>query len=302
MKNKMIQDLKKIKEIYDSGGNIISQLKLSNDAKNLSEMIKISYDLQAGAYSRKAELNPEFEEERAITFSQIINGLGEFNSILEVGIGEATSFSCLIPKLRNKNIQSFGFDISYSRIQYGNKFLKKTNLSNKLLFTGSYFDCPIQDSAIDIVYTVHSLEPNGGQEKKMLEELFRITSKYLVLFEPIYELSSEKSKSHMDNHGYVRNLYSTAIQLGYKVKEYKLIFEENCFGDNSTGVIIIDKTDSTSNDSNNLSPLACPITKEPLELIKNNYYCQNSMLLYPVVNSIPCLLPENAIIATHYLD
>ena len=48
--------------------------------------------------------------------------------------------------------------------------------------------------------------------------------------------------------------------------------------------------------------LACPISKKPIELIRKNYYCRDSFLLYPIVDQIPCLLPENAIIATHYLD
>jgi len=298
----MIKSLQKIKEIYGRGDNIISYLKSIGGDENLSEMIRISYDLQAGSYSEKANLNAENEERMTDSFSKVINNLGEFSSILEAGVGEATSFSSLISKLKNKNLKAFGFDISYSRIQYGNKFSTEKKIDNKLLFTGSYFNCPIQDSSVDIVFTIHAMEPSGGQESLILQELYRITNKYLVLFEPIYELSSDKGKNHMDKHGYVKNLYSTAVRLGYKVKEFKLIFEENEIGINTTGVIIIDKTNYANNDFYDLSPLACPVTKHPLELIQNNYYCQNSMLLYPVVNSIPCLLQENAIIATHYLD
>jgi len=298
----MISNLKKIKKIYESGENIISYLRSNNNSNNLSEMIQISYDIQAGNYTKKAETNPSTEKERSYSFASIINNLGDFSSILEVGVGEATSFTYLISQLKNQEVDSYGFDISFSRILYGNKFLKKTNTKNANLFLGSYFNCPIQDNSIDIVYTIHSLEPNGGKEKEMLQELYRISSKYLILFEPIYELSSKKGKAHMKKHGYVKNLFSTAESLGYKIIEYKLIFEGNSFTPNSTGVIVIEKTNQLQNLYSEKTPLACPITKKPLELIRNNYFCKDSLLLYPIVDSIPCLLPENAIIATHYLD
>ena len=48
--------------------------------------------------------------------------------------------------------------------------------------------------------------------------------------------------------------------------------------------------------------LACPISKKPLNIIRGNYYCSNSLLLYPIIDNIPCLLPENAVIATHYME
>ena len=44
------------------------------------------------------------------------------------------------------------------------------------------------------------------------------------------------------------------------------------------------------------------ITKLPLSLTNKHQFCKESLLVYPVINDIPCLLPENAIIATHFLD
>ena len=45
---------------------------------------------------------------------------------------------------------------------------------------GDMFNLPITDDSIDLVYTVHALEPNGGKEKEALKELYRITKKYLM--------------------------------------------------------------------------------------------------------------------------
>jgi len=170
-----------------------------------------------------------------------------------------------------------------------------------LLFTGNFFNCPVQDDAIDIVYSVHSLEPNGEREKEILTELYRITRKYLVLIEPIYELAGEQGKAHMDKHGYVKNIYKIAQELGYKVVDYRILFESNILSNNNTGVVLIEKNSETLDKRENINPLGCPVTKLPLSLHKGHYYCKDSMLLYPVVNNIPCLLPENAIVATHFL-
>ena len=44
----------------------------------------------------------------------------------------------------------------------------------------------LKSNSVDIIYTNHSLEPNGGREEVILKELLRVTNKYLILFEPIY--------------------------------------------------------------------------------------------------------------------
>lgn len=299
----MHEELRKLKELYDKGNNILSYIKESADNNaNSSLAISISYDLQAGNYIKKAKLNQEFENERASIYAHILNDLGVFDTILEVGIGEATTFSNILSRLACKHFLSAGFDISYSRIQYGYQHLHNEGINDANLFVGDLFNTAIQDNSVDIVYTNHTLEPNGGRERDALKELYRITKKYLVLFEPMYEGSSINTKEHIEKHGYVKGLSSTAESLGYKIIENKCLIEKAPLSNNNTGVIIIEKTEDAAHLTEKKIHLACPITKKPLELIKNNYYCKESMLLYPIVNSIPCLLPSNAIIATHYMD
>jgi uncharacterized protein YbaR (Trm112 family) len=48
--------------------------------------------------------------------------------------------------------------------------------------------------------------------------------------------------------------------------------------------------------------LCCPITKTDLIKMNDAYYSKESLLAYPIINGTPCLLPNNAIIATHFLD
>lgn len=297
------KNLAELKGLYDKGDNIIEHLnKLSTEELDSSLAIAISYDLQAGSYIKKANNNPEFEKERAAAYSSIINQLDGYKTILEAGVGEATTLGNLLPRLNNSNVLAAGFDISYSRIKYARCFLNKVGISEAELYVGDLFNAPFENNSIDIVYSSHTLEPNGGHEKEALQELYRITKNYLVLFEPIYELANDSAKKHMDKHGYIKNLYSYAIELGYEVIEYKLLFGDNPQSNNNTGVIIIAKSNDDSSNGKNDIKLACPVTKRPLDYIRGSYYCRESMLLYPVVDEIPCLLPSNAIIASHFMD
>ncbi len=190
------KELNKIKEMYESGINIIN--KYSHEG--LRDAIIISYDLQAGSYNLHDKNYPKTRERISDTVSYYINGLGDINNILEIGVGEATNFSKILPKLTNHNIHAYGFDISWSRIKYGNHHLSRHNLKGVELFVGDLFNSPILDDSIDVVYTLHSLEPNGGREKEALVELYRITNKYLVLFEPLYELASGETNGRTRLH------------------------------------------------------------------------------------------------------
>ncbi|APC41163.1 methyltransferase domain-containing protein [Clostridium estertheticum] len=290
--------LSRVKQLYLQNTNIIKYLKeIEGDICNSIEDIMISYDFQAGTYIKAYKKESLFINKYCFELAQYIDNLGEYNSLLEVGIGEATTLAPLILSLENKPNKCYGFDISWSRIKYAKKFLNELKISNVQLFTGDLFCTQFKDNSIDVVYTSHSIEPNGGKEKEALMELYRITNKYLILLEPSYEFANEESRERMLNHGYVTNLYSTAKELGYNVIEHKLF--EICSNPlNPTGIIIIKKDLNFQV----LNPLCCPITKT--DFLKKNiaYFSEESLLAYPIIDEIPCLLPQNAIIATKFLD
>lgn len=77
----------------------------------------------------------------------------------------------MLPRLSHKYFIAAGFDISYSRIRHGNPHLHNEGINNAILFVGDLFKSALEDNSIDIVYTNHLLEPNGGHEKEALEEL-----------------------------------------------------------------------------------------------------------------------------------
>ncbi|ODN65364.1 hypothetical protein A9E74_02832 [Methylophaga muralis] len=76
------------------------------------------------------------------------------------------------------------------------------------------FEIPLADSSVDIIYTSHSLEPNGGREEAALKELLRVARRAVILFEPIYELGNVEAQLRMDTHKYVKQLKNVAENLG----------------------------------------------------------------------------------------
>lgn len=291
--------LRAVKDIYTQKGNMMHYLrKTSGNDQNSVEDILISYDLQAGNYIRYYNKNKELKHKFSVALAEVLNRLGNVDTLLEAGVGEATTLGPLLTELKTKPEHVYAFDLSWSRMKYARKFLKQLNIHDVHLFTGDMFCAPLKDDSIDIVYTVHAIEPNGGREREALQELYRIANQYLILLEPSYEFANEKARERMMTHGYITNLYGTAKELGYNIIEHRL-FDVSLNLLNPTGLMIIKKNEIQSKDDN---PLCCPITKMNIVREDSALYSEESMLAYPVIDDIPCLLPQNAIVATHFLD
>lgn len=294
------QSLKLIKEVYEKGGNIIQHLKGDNTLEqNSDESIMVSYDFQAGSYIEAYKNNPATFEKYTDAIAKVINELDvECTSLCEVGVGEATTLACLLPKLRHSP-RVYGFDLAWSRCRYAINHLQQRNIQNCFIFMGDIFDTCFADSSIDLVYTSHSIEPNGGREKEAITELMRITKKYLILLEPAYDLADAKARQRMDEHGYIKNLYSSAVDLGFNVIEYRL-FGVSVNPLNPTGLLIIEKDPYDEEVIEN--PLVCPITKTPITKIKDSYFTKEGLLAYPSIDGVFCLMKHHAVVATHYAD
>jgi len=299
-----LKQLKNLKKLYDQRENIIQHLKQNTgEEANSTSDILISYDFQAGSYIQSYYNNRILRDDFASNFAKVINGLGSLDSMLEAGVGEAVMLGNLITRLKQRPKDVYAFDLSWSRIKYGQEFLKSLNVDDVNLFTGDMFCMPFKENAIDLVYTIHAVEPNGGREREALTELYRVAKKYVVLIEPAFELADETAKQRMLSHGYVTNLYGTAKELGYKVIEYRL-FEVNLNPLNPVGLMIIQKDDNHAEleEQRDTNILCCPITKTSMELKGAAYYSTEGMLAYPILEQVPCLLPQNAIVATHFND
>jgi ubiquinone/menaquinone biosynthesis C-methylase UbiE len=220
------------------------------------------------------------------------------HTILEAGIGEGNFLGELLPFFTDQII-AYGFDISWSRVACARDYFRKKRLEKVNLVTGDLTKIPFLDNSIEFVFTNQAIEPNHGNEEVIIKELYRITSKYLILIEPAYELANKQAKERMERHGYVRNLEKIIRSLNMKIIEYKLFpypFHEL----NPVAIIIIEKKCSSIVNKYDECVYADPIFHSPLSNISGSYYSSDSLRIYPIINGIPCLRLENGIVASKY--
>jgi len=287
-----------MRNAYSKGENAMEYArKMLVNGKNEVIATLISYDLQSGSYISAVKSNPDFHENWSKQLAEIISPLMDSDSsILEVGCGEATTMGGLINKLDYNPNTAFGFDISWSRIHHGNKYLTEKGVKAKL-FVGDLFSIPLMPDSIDIVYSSHSLEPNGGKEIEAISELLRVSRKWVVLIEPMYELASSEARKRMDTHGYVKNLKGAAEKCGAKVIQHNLLkYTKNPL--NPSGLLLLEKQEDKRIIKKQDTCWKCPITGSPLSDYGDVFISEGTGIVYPVLRGIPMLRSEHAIIAS----
>jgi SAM-dependent methyltransferase len=290
-----LQSIKDLQERFARGENISSYLR-SKYGANSPEVIELAYDLQTGTYTEMMKgPHQQLRQNIAQELTQRIKALlPKPLSILEAGIGEGNMLGAMMPLLGD--IPSWGFDVSWSRVAQARKWLKEKSVSNTTLFTGDLTRIPCASNSFDIVYTCHAVEPNGGKEREILQELLRVTKKYLLLLEPSYELADEEQRKRMDSHGYVKGLPAVAESLGGNVLEASA-FPYRFNPQNPNALIVIEKI---KEDDESSHFLADPLFKTPLMKYKTALFSPDSLRAYPILDGIPCLRLENSIVASKF--
>jgi len=289
-------EIKKIRNLYSKNKNVSQYLRnKKRESKNSIETILYSYDLQGGSdYLRRNDTligtnNMKMAERISKTVSEL-----DAESFLEAGTGEGLILGLLDSnKIKNKP-EIFGFDLSLSRLLFAQKYLAGKKRKSGNLFCANMLNIPLPDNSVDVVCTVMSMEPNHGREKEILAELFRVTRRYLILIEPTYELGSKQTKKHIMQHGYVRDLPKHISRLGYKIitHEYLGFSHQN----NENALIVAEKKKKLPLTRN--IKFVSPISNKPLEKYGNYWYCKEDGYVFPIINNIPCLVKENAILAS----
>ncbi|MFN0075072.1 MAG: methyltransferase domain-containing protein [Prosthecobacter sp.] len=295
-------DMPTVKELESALQQNINLMGLMRErnrvSRNTPDAILLSYDLQSGSYTALLD-DPEYralkDRMNALT-ADVLRPLGP-GTLLEVGVGEASTLAGVISNLGIPATDAAGFDISWSRAAYARRHLETCGHHGVTLFTGDIGSIPLPDNAYDIVYTAHSLEPNGGRERECLMELHRIAKKWLVLFEPAYELGNETTRKRVEEHGYCRNLPQIARDLGYEVVEHALFACSPWDYNQSQQIIIRKKTAGPANDRK----FGCPSCKRPLRDHLGHLFCEECCNVHPVIGGIPCLLPSNGVLATKFM-
>jgi SAM-dependent methyltransferase len=263
---------------------------------NLAAATLIAYDLQSGAYVQHARSDPEGKRRWCNQIADLVEPhLPAGGSLMEVGCGEATTLAGVLEALPHRPACALGFDISWSRCAHGRAWLAHKSQQAEL-FVADLFHIPLADDSVDVVYTSHSLEPNGGREQAALRELLRVARRAVVLIEPIYELASPQARERMAHHGYVRELKASAQALGGAVTDYRLLdFYVNLL--NPSGVVCIEK----SRDAEPATPSwRCPLTHTALMRSPQALASPDTGLVYPVLDGIALLCRDHAVLASAF--
>lgn len=311
LKKDYYSQVKEAKEIYKNSGNISKFLREQFNLKdNTPEIIEIAYDIQAGSYVDGMRKNPERHEKYC---SELASYLEKYvdsqTSLMEVGCGESTNTFGIFNKLSNKPKSIIGFDISFSRIKVGLQFwnselskLKNINSVseinheiNSIFFVADLFSIPLGRKSVDVVYTSHSIEPNGGREVEALKNIFRIAKKRVLLFEPYFEGASSEGQKRMSHHGYIKKIPEAITEAGGVLQEIKAIKN---IGNPLNPTFLFDIEVTSEEVTSDSFFWSDPITFDALEKQEDCFYGSNSGLAYPIIKGIPCLRPENAIVAT----
>jgi len=296
-------DIESAKKVFSKGGNVTEHLRSElNIDHNTPEIIETSYDLQAGSYIEYVNKNVSKTDSYTSELASILNDyVSVDDSVLDVGCGELTTLSYVLKKLSTTPRKVFAFDISWSRLFLGAKF-SETVLFDKFqkvnCFVGDMHRIPLQDKSIGITTSSHALEPNGGSLSLILEELFRVTSRYLVLFEPCYEINSKEGKERMDRLGYIKNLQSEVKKLGGSL-EKRIVIKSNENPLNPTACFVIKPPKSKNTKRSAAENIySIPGTDEQILEIENFYVSKKSGIAFPILKGIPILREKSAILAS----
>ena len=291
---------KDLRTAFERGENITELLRRVNASDvNTEEIIETAYDLQSGSYIAALD-DPTIHDHKVKygeAIAEVLNSLVyEGGSVLEPGVGEGTTLSFVMKACRSSFYQFHGFDLSWSRIAQCRHWLLAQGFDSVFLSVASILHAPYADNSFDIVYTSHTIEPNGGREVPILKELHRIASRYLVLLEPGFELASPESQQRMSRLGYARGLKDHAISLGMRVLKHEL-FGLNSNSLNPTAITVIEKNSA----SDKAQPrLACPRYGDPILEHDHSLYSLGSMRAYPKIHGISCLRIEDGVVASQY--
>lgn len=285
---------------YGRGENAMAHARTQLGGQaNTSEATLIAYDLQAGSYTSRVRRSRVENDRWCRQLADVLApDFPQGGSLLEVGVGEATTLATVARMLGPRPGSISGFDLSWSRCAEARAWLREESV-NADVFVGDLFAIPLADASVDVVYTSHSLEPNGGREREALRELLRVTRRRLVLCECLYELAPEQAQARMREHGYVRGLAETLRSLGAEVKECRLLpYSPNPL--NPSGVIVVEKSARAG-----VSPvpeLRCPLTHTPL--VREADLCVSPLtgIVYPVLRGIPLLRAEHAVMASRLVE
>jgi ubiquinone/menaquinone biosynthesis C-methylase UbiE len=271
-----------LRQAYGQGVNLTELI--SNWGIPLDiEVISIIYEFQAGSYTQFTNLNSTYSD---LFTSEIVDTICGFleqdMTVLDCGTGEGTS---IIPILKKLGMQSgYAIDASISRLLWAQRNSAMVGIDLNLA-VADFGQLPLLDNAVDVVVTVHALEPNHGRESELIKELGRVSRRFIFLIEPDFEKSSTEQKERMMKLGYIRQIDEAIKKNNFRILD-KVSLVNNYNEYNRASITIID-TGKTNEEKSHLTWVD-PIQRDKLMPYMNGLR-SNLGIWYPVVNGIPLL-------------
>ena len=292
----MTYTIRDLARLYSEGVNINNLLRSGSYAYSEEEVIRLSYELQAGSYIEEQSTNGLMYSKYATEIADILIGVDpEASTILHAGCGELTSAYTLISRLKPQQ-NFYAVDVSLSRLLAGRDYLR-TNTSlptQPNLVVSGLGSLPFSSNCFDVVYTSHAIEPNYNESDIIISELARVSCKYLVLFEPCYETATPQMKLHMDTCSYARNIVQSATSHGLDLLDQFFMVNPIEPLRNRTSAFVFSKSNSTL--QSNAINLTRPGTSEPLSSIEpSTFLSKGNGEIYVSVLGIPLLRSSDAI-------
>ncbi|MDB2532316.1 class I SAM-dependent methyltransferase [Alphaproteobacteria bacterium] len=212
----------------------------------------------------------------------------EFKNTLEVGVGELTTLEDIY-KFKGIDLDCYGIDLSLNRLSHGLEEFEKRHNSLPRVAKANATKLPFPSDSFDLVYTRHTLEQIPDKYSDALDEIVRVSRRYIVLFEPSFELGSFPQKLKMLNSDYVRGLrkYFTNKKDVCLKKAYLMQNSANPL--NHTACYVLEVNKSVEKRMEGTVPFLCPKSLCELENFGSFLFSSGSNSAYPIINNIPVL-------------
>lgn len=175
--------------------------------------------------------------------------------------------------------------------------MKRSRVARLQAFTADIGKIPLLSKSVDVSVTSHALEPNGGREVELLNEILRVTRRLAVLFEPSYELNSNEGRARMDQLGYIKGLEGAIGAVGATLLD--IIPLKGTFNQlNPTVAYIVQPRESLTKASLPGPIFSDPGSDTPLGKFDNFYFSRHRGLSYLIISGIPVLRSDTAILTS----
>ncbi len=192
-------DPSEMRDLALRGVNVASMLR--SRGLNQFDVIRHSYDAQAGSYTQLMA-DPTYAAHKQAVGVKLASIIASFSpdSVLDAGVGEATTLVSVLRAMPHL-IRVMGCDCSPERL-----FVARQNLLGLNSFSCDIGAIPLASGSVDVVMTMHAIEPNLGREREIVTELLRVARKAVIMVEPSYELGSDATRRHIEQFHYVCGL------------------------------------------------------------------------------------------------